>query len=369
MRLTDLEKRHGGFYVPAYVVKVGGNDVLRDLCLAVTSISVDLKEKTAGTFSFTVSNAFDWESQQFVATQNATRFDVLDRFRFGSTVEIRLGYGDVGRLPLLLSGVLTGITTAFESKSAPELVVTGFDDLYPLTVGSSTRHWEDKPDSAAVQDIARAKGVSSDVRTTTPVHQHFSQNNENDMAFVAKLAARNGATFYERSRKLYFGPRQNDRSETVELEWGQGLLSFSPDANLARQVGEVKVYGRSVSTGDVIVGAARRGQESGRDARARSGGERLVNALAGAPVLSLRAGVRTQAEADARAKAVLEERAESFLTGTGESIGLPEVLPDTNVAIDGLGPAFSKTYYVSQAIHRMDRGGYNTTFHVQETTV
>lgn len=369
MRLTELEQRHGGFYVPAHVVKVGGADVLRDLCLAVTSVSVDLKEKAAGAFSFTVSNAFDWKSRQFVATQRATRFDVLDRFRFGSKVEIRLGYGDAGRLPLMLSGVLTGIATDFRTGSAPELVVTGFDDLYPFTVGSRPRSWEGKPDSVAVQDLARANGVTGDVRTTTPVRQHITKGNENDMVFLSQLAGRNGATFYLRNRKLYFGPRQNDRSETVELEWGQGLLGFSPYANLARQVSGVKVFGRSVTTGEVIVGTARRGQESGRESRALSGGERLVSALAGAPELSLRAGVRSQAEADARARAVLEERAESFLTGTGESIGLPELLPDTNVAIRGLGPAFSKTYYVSQTTHRLDRAGYQTSFQVQETTV
>jgi phage protein D len=86
-------------------------------------------------------------------------------------------------------------------------------------------------------------------------------------------------------------------------------------------------------------------------------------------VLNVRSAVRNQAEADARAKAVLEERAQQFVTGTGESVGLPELLPDVNVAIGGLGPAFSKTYYVPEATHRLDGSSYRTTFKVQETTV
>jgi phage protein D len=86
-------------------------------------------------------------------------------------------------------------------------------------------------------------------------------------------------------------------------------------------------------------------------------------------VLNVRAAVRNQAEADAQAKAILEERAQQFVTGTGESIGLPELLPDVNVAVGGLGPAFSKTYYVPEATHRMDGSGYRTTFKVQETKV
>ena len=55
--------------------------------------------------------------------------------------------------------------------------------------------------------------------------------------------------------------------------------------------------------------------------------------------------------------------------GSGESIGLPELKPDTNVAITGLGRAFSKTYYLSEATHTIDNSGYRTSFKVRETTI
>ena len=247
----------------------------------------------------------------------------------------------------MLTGVITEITTDFGAGSTPALTVSGYDNLYPLTVGKNSRHWENKPDSVAVEDLARRSNVATDVRATSPVKLRIDQNNETDMAFVGKLAERNGATFYHRNRKLYFGRRQNDASDVVELDWGQGLLSFRPEANLARQIAEVQVHGWSAAKGEVVIGRARRGEESGRDTRAESGGERVVTALSRTPVLHVRAAVHTQAEADARAKAVLEERAQDFVTGNGESIGVPEILPDTNVALGGLGRAFSKTYYVS----------------------
>ncbi|MFC8130887.1 phage late control D family protein [Streptomyces sp. NPDC057302] len=369
MRLEQLDRRHDGFYVPAFAIRVGGKNVLQDLFLAVSAVSVDLKEKAAGHFTFTVTNAFDWEARQFLATRGRQRVDLLELFRFGSTVEISMGYGDRGGLRPMLTGLLTEITTDFGAGGTPELTVSGYDGLYPLTVGKASRHWEDKPDSTAVQDLASAAGIRADVRTTTPVMACIDQNNESEMAFILKLAERNGVTFYERDRTLYFGPRRNDLADVVELEWGRGLLGFSPEVSLTRQVSEVRVHGRSVTTGAAIVGKARRGQESGRDTRARSGGERIVTALGKDTVLNSRAAVRTQSEADARAKAILEERAQSFLTGSGESVGLPELLPDTNVAISGLGPAFSKTYYLGEATHRIDGGGYHTTFTVQETTV
>ena len=85
------------------------------------------------------------------------------------------------------------------------------------------------------------------------------------------------------------------------------------------------------------------------------------------PTLRLRQPVFTQAEADQRAKAALNERAKQFLTGEGETIGLPELRPDRNVELDNLGAPFSKTYYVQQATHKIDSSGYRTRFKVKET--
>jgi phage protein D len=129
------------------------------------------------------------------------------------------------------------------------------------------------------------------------------------------------------------------------------------------------VYGWSAEKGEVIVGKARRGEEKGRDGSSESGGERLAKALEGPSPMKVRMAVRSQEEADARAKAILDERALDYVTGDGECIGLPEIVPDINISLGGLGKGFSKIYYVSEATHKLDSSGYRTTFKVQEPTV
>ena len=84
-------------------------------------------------------------------------------------------------------------------------------------------------------------------------------------------------------------------------------------------------------------------------------------------MLRLRQPVFTQAEAEKRAKAALNERAKQFLTGEAEAIGLPELRPDRNVQLDNLGAPFSKTYYIQQTTHKIDGSGYRTRFKVKET--
>lgn len=369
MDVETLEQRHGDYFAPTLVVTVGGDDLVRDLLLTVSAVKIDLKENAAGRFSITVANAFDWEDREFVAGETEARVDLLDLFAFGAEVEVKLGYGEPARLDTVLKGIVTELTTTFGAGGTPELEIAGYDGLYPLTIGKSSRSWEDVPDSDAVLEIAGIHNLSTDIVATTPAKPRIDQNEETDFAFLEKLAERNGSIFYMQGDTFRFGPRQNDSTAEIVLPWGGGLTTFSPEANLAKQIAVVEVVGMAATNGEQIVGRAERGQERGLDQDAESGGDQIVNALSDQPVLRIRAAVHTQEEADARAAAVLEERAQDFVTGSAECIGLPELRPDINVAFEGLGRGFSKTYWVSGVVHDISGSGFKSTLSVQETNI
>jgi hypothetical protein len=167
---------------------------------------------------------------------------------------------------------------------------------------------------------------------------------------------------------LHFGKPNDKADAVVRLVYGEGLLSFKPEANLAGQISKVEVYGTDTKTKKPIIGVASAGEESGLSGK--SAGQHLnafVRDPSKRPVLRLRQPVFTQAEANQRAKAALNERAKQFLTGEGETIGLPEVRPDRNVELANLGVPFSKIYYIQQATHKIDANGYRTRFKVKET--
>jgi phage protein D len=172
----------------------------------------------------------------------------------------------------------------------------------------------------------------------------------------------------DEKKTLHFGKPNDKGGAVVRLVYGQGLLSFKPEANLAGQISKVEVYGWDKQTKKAIVGVATAGEESGLSGT--SAGQHLnafVRDPEKRPTLRLRQPVFTQAEADQRAKAALDERAKQFLTGDGETIGLPELRPDRNVELLNLGIPFSKTYYIQQATHKIDSNGYRTRFKVKET--
>jgi phage protein D len=368
MDLAALSEQYGQFYVPTFAVRVDGKDLLRDHTVGVTQAEVDLVLGGAGRFSFTITDAFDFDTHEFRTGTGGNT--LLQMLAFGAPIKVAMGYGDVSNLPTLIDGIVTQITTSFAEGGGCELSISGYDRAFPMMSGKNTRSWTDQRDSDAVAEIARFHNLdTSGIATTKEQHDQIEQNQEGDLEFINKLAERNGFETYVTGRKLVFAPPQNQGSGVVTLEWGKGLLSFKPDGNLAGQVSGVEVFGWDAKTKQEFVGKANPGDEPGRDAKRESASQEMASIPVKQPVLRVRQPVYSQAEATNRARALMKERSEQFLTGEGETVGLPELLPDRNVTLQGLGRKFSKTYYLSETTHRFDTGGYRTRFKVKETTL
>ena len=367
MDLADFSNSNGAFYAPTFVVRVGGKSLTHDLAIPVTQVEVDLPLGAPGRFSFTVVNTYSMDRHAFLSGRGQP---VLDTLKFGSSVEVALGYGDFSRLPTLIKGGITEITTSFAEGGSPELAVAGYDNLFPLTLGKQSHNWKKITDSGVVSTIAKQYGLDTDVQTTTEEHAQIEQNQESDYDLIKKLAERNHFEFYvSPAGKLRFGKPRDEGDGIVTLLWGRTLLSFKPEANLAAQVSQVEVYGWDAQQKKPIVGKAVAGEESGHDPRRQSGGER-VRALTRKPaVLQVRQPVFTEAEAKKRAQAILNDHAKKFLTGEAETIGLPDLLPDRNITLGNLGEPFSKTYYIQQTTHKVDTSGYRTRVKVKETSL
>src|SRR5262249_5937589 len=151
-----------------------------------------------------------------------------------------------------------------------------------------------------------------------------------DYEFLKKLAKRNGYELYVLDRNMYFQPPGNDRAAVVSLEWGKGLVSFTPEINISEQVNKVEVRGWNVDKKEPFIGKAQQGDEPGRDPGRRSGAEMVNAAYPNGGKLNVRVPVHSQQDADRRAKALFKEKSETFVKGSGESIGIPEIRADQN---------------------------------------
>ena len=129
------------------------------------------------------------------------------------------------------------------------------------------------------------------------------------------------------ARRCTSARRKRPAAGSSPLDWGEGLLSFKPEANLAGQISGVEVYGWDPKTKKAIVGRAAAGEE----VRPRPEGQqrrRLPERTLEKPArpAPAPAGVHPGRSDQARARHP-EQRAKQFLTGEGETIGLPSCGP------------------------------------------
>lgn len=361
--ITTLQSQHGNFFTPVFRILVDGKDLLTNYYMEIASVQVDNTLKGADRFAFTVNSTFNFETREFEHLQTT--------FEFGKPVEIYMGY--TGNLPLklMLRGMITSIQTSFPSSGLPQINISGYDLSYPMTKGKRSDNWTDQTDTQVVKLIASRYGLDIKAEDTKVKQPKTEQSQESDFQLLEKLAERNGFEMYVYDKTLYFQAPKNNVPAMVTLEWGKGLVSFAPEINISEQISKVEVRGWDVHKKAEILGVAKSGDEPGREAGRRSGAE-YVKAVVkddDAGSLKIRIPVFSKQEAEQRAKAILKKRAEMLVQGSGESIGLPEIMADTNVELKGLGKMFSKTYYVDQSTHTISTSGYKTSFKVKDTTI
>lgn len=351
--------------MPTYAISVGHKDLLNGLYVGISQVEVDMELGTASRFTFTIPEAYSHEHRIFLTGKGD---ELLPHIKFGTEVAISMGYVDGQDKQFLIRGPITEISTNFPDGGSPELSVTGYDHAFPLTIGQNSNTWSRQTDSGVAQAIASVNGLGFMIETTKEKRPQIEQNQESDWAFLKKLADRNSYEIYvDEDKRLHFALPKVSSEPVVELSYGEGLLSFKPEANLAGQISKVEVYGWDRAGKEQIVGTATTGEELGLNGT--SPGQYLLNLVQDPkkrPTLRLRQPVFTKSEADQRAKAALNENSKKFLTGEGESIGLPQIRPDNRIMLTNLGSPFSMPYYIRKAVHKIDSSGYRTRFTIEE---
>jgi phage protein D len=122
--ILQIEKARKNFYAPAFNILVANANMLRDLHLEVTSVTVDDTLDGADRFSFVINNGFDVSKREFIEARGKT---LPEFFQFGSPVEVYMGYGDKSRLDLMLTGIVKEHRTSFPSTGLTPQTISGYD--------------------------------------------------------------------------------------------------------------------------------------------------------------------------------------------------------------------------------------------------
>jgi phage protein D len=244
------------------------------------------------------------------------------------------------------------------------LSVRGYDKSHRLYRDQKSLAHLNKKDSDLAQEIAGSVGLQADVEATSTVYDHIFQHNQSDLAFLQERAWRIGYECFVEDGTLRFRkPPTGGRAGVPALTWGVDLLAFYPRMNLAEQVDEVVVRGWSVATKEPIVGRAERGTLYPRIGESKDGAAWAQPFGSGKRVV-VDQSVASQAEANALAKARLDELSGAFVQAEGTALRRPDIRAGRAVSLEALGDRFSGTYLVTRARHTYTAEGLRTTFTV-----
>jgi uncharacterized protein len=373
-------------YAPNFTVRLDGQPLPTPMRAAIMSVRHQDGMEGADRVELTLANdRLQWLDHPLL--QVDTKF------------ELELGYAP-GPLTLVFTGEITGIETSFPSSGVPTVRVIAHDFLQRLTIGSKDRAFALSipcigkfplpdpyvamlvsatnllvpvvdPSGAAVSFLALALTYAID---PLEAKKSIRIQQSSDFDFLSGLARENGWDMFidhsesPRGYALHFQFAIREYSAALRLGWGASLIEFSPRLSTVGQVAAVatRIFISSIKLEIVIV----LGWDFDRaafDLQIYPGlGD--LEALLGSDKArgTLRIDAVGPATAPKRILGELLPRLNNRLTGSGTTIGNPEIRAGMVIGIDGVGDQFGGLYRVTQATHTIDSGGYRTAFEARK---
>lgn len=352
------------YLAPAYELQVDGAKVPREVMAYVTSVSVTLRRDGMDGASLSVANPYPelpWTHGKYATY-----------FKEGAALKVSLGYVD--KVAPLFDGEITRIGLSFPESGSSTLSITADSRLHRLQ-GANERTFQNVTDAQVVQKVASEAGLQAAVKGASDyTHTSLTQTGR-DLDFLRARARRLGCEVFCVGKELNFVPLRNAGAKKFTLVWGRTasafkdgkvpLRSFTPALDAQGQVTRVTVRYHDARKNETYVGEAEKGKENSTMGGEQSGPAAVFKAFGKArEILENNEAVLSVAEAQNLARAIFNEKALSFITGQGSSIGLPDLVPGIVIGVEGVGALFEGEYLVDSATHALGTSGYGTTFTV-----
>jgi phage protein D len=284
----------------------------------------------------------------------------------------------------LLGGSLLEVSWGYPGNMAPPRRVTlksikGFGTIAVEGLALSalmnrevkTRHWENKPRSEIVREIAEENGFEGAfvyVDESPETFDVLNQCAETDARFLRRLAAREELEFWVDDTGLHFHERKQDTAPTHVFTWfsdpGRGdVLSVSVESDLVKRVGKVTVKGRDPKEKTTVESSstsAKNDRSTLGDVKEavdpESGETSLEQRNATATTHASPASTAKQVEKEASARFRAAERATVKLSM--QVVGDPTLRAKSVVEVRGISPLLSGKYYVTEVRHSISSSGY-----------
>lgn len=351
---SALWKKYDAFTAPSFEITVGSRQ-LASSQYNIPALEVEIAaDGTAGGCSFTLEGQYNYETSKW---EN----DLTKTIQVGQKLIVKGGYV---KKKELFYGYVDDYAIDFREDGTPRVAVSGLDALGYLMCLREPLYAGQKKAAEIVKTILN-KGVSAGFAKKVTVGSLMGfetpiiKERIDDWKFLNLLAQRYGASLFAVDGELIFDTVADQTTPILTLHMGQELREFSKRVSMAHQVGQVEIYGRDVNQKPVKGTASSVSIGSGKSAA------ELVPKLKQAVLREYSEYARTQAECKKLAQNRLNGIAMGLVSGRGQCVGIPELIPGRYLEIAGGDPESNGRYFLTRIRHIFAQQGYVTAFEVK----
>lgn len=374
---------HGrSFLTPAFEVHLNGTSAGRAVIADVLTVSFTDDLDAIDSFEFTLN---DWDPVALRPKYSSpwddsgTPFHLPDNgpeipnFEPGAQVALYIGYRDEGELGLIMEGEVVSISTTFPASGQPVATVRALDAFQRGLQKTWVEGNFTGTDKTIVDQLCQQSGVTVEWRGLEDEgdsHDHvqvdgplFDEIDKRRKDYkLTMITQREGQSV----KLILVKPFAGGDKPALTFTWGRTLVDFTPVLSTAAQVAEVEARGA-----DPDADGPQRGVRSvktwadiglSRTALGPAGAASIDTAVRGTKEVIKPDHVTSQAEADRAAVARLSALAETLITGSGTTVGLPELRAGRTMELAGLGARFNGTWRLTKTTHTLGASGYTTAF-------
>ncbi len=343
-----LVKKYGNFCVPLIRIKKGRVDLVSVLKLSVLELKVTLSLEAASMAVFKIGGIYDEETHSF-------EDKVKSGFTLGNIMEVELGYQSSALS--IFKGYVAMLGAEF--GKTPCLVVTLMDVRRLMMQSGSVymlHHVSNYSDAFRTTMSKYAKLCTVSVDATSDNLENPLSQTQNDYLFVTGELIRNGKAdreFFVLGGKAYFREPAKMKIPIMTLQFGRELLALKND----EEYQDLKIE---------VIGFDEGGQKAVTGKASVQRGSNSKKILTATPVLTVTdPTVDTQKKANEKANSIARKKEWTARSGTGVTIGLPELVPGRFVRVRSLEKDYGDhEYYIKNVVHEISGEVFQTVFEI-----
>lgn len=270
----------------------------------------------------------------------------------GKEIEIKAGYHSDE--DTIFKGMIIKHSLKIRANQS-FLIVECKDKAVKLTIGRKSKYYYDSKDSDILEEIIANYELETDIEATEVEHREIVQYNVSDWDFCVSRAQANGKIVVVNDGKITIQKPDTEQEEIETVTFGATVLDFDAEMDARNQFQNVTSYGWSSADQEVL-------EIEAADPGISLNGNIPLDELSS--VINLEnlelKNVGSAPDADlqewANAKVVFNQMAK--VRGRVKFQGMPGVLPNTTMKLEGVGDRFNGKVFISAVRHQVADGNW-----------